>query len=119
MPPAGGRRFLAAATLEDHPLRDAVREALNDGAGEKTALAERALLRALEGGCRVPVGALGAVEGGEIHLKGLVASPEGAMVYEGGAAGEDPVEVGGRLARALLDQGAGIVLAEIQEVRSP
>jgi hydroxymethylbilane synthase len=95
-----------------------VRGALNDGAGEKAALAERALLRALEGGCRVPVGALGVTAGDEVRLKGLVASPDGALVYEGAAAGEDPVDVGGRLARALLDQGAGIVLAEIQEVRS-
>jgi hypothetical protein len=47
-----------------------------------------------------------------------VASPDGALVYEGAAEGEDSVEVGGRLARDLLDQGAGIVLAEIQEVRS-
>ena len=118
MLPPVGQGFLAAATLEDHPLRGAVREALNDGAGEKAALAERALLRALEGGCRVPVGALGITTGDEVRLKGLVASPDGALVYEGAAAGEDPVDVGGRLARALLDQGAGIVLAEIQEVRS-
>ncbi|HKH13009.1 MAG TPA: hydroxymethylbilane synthase, partial [Rubrobacter sp.] len=58
MLPAVGQGFLAAATLEDHPLRGAVREALNDESGEKAALAERAMLRALEGGCRVPVGAL-------------------------------------------------------------
>ncbi|HKH11069.1 MAG TPA: hypothetical protein VKA73_07985, partial [Rubrobacter sp.] len=107
-----------AATLEDHPLRGAVREALNDESGEKAALAERAMLRALEGGCRVPVGALGVVEGGEVRLKGLVASPDGALVYEGAASGAEPEEVGGRLARDLLGQGAGIVLAEIGEVRS-
>lgn len=118
MLPAVGQGFLAAATLEDHPSRDIIRGTLNDAAGEKTALAERALLRALEGGCRVPVGALGAVEGGEVQLKGLVASPDGALVYEGAAAGTEPEEVGARLARDLLDRGAGIVLAEIQEVRS-
>lgn len=118
MLPAVGQGFLAAATLEGHPLRGAVREALNDGPGEKAALAERAMLRALEGGCRVPVGALGAIEGDEVCLKGLVASPDGALVYEGAAAGSEPEEVGGRLAGDLLGQGAGIVLAEIREVRS-
>ena len=118
MLPAVGQGFLAAATLEDHPSRDIVREALNDGAGEKTAMAERALLRTLEGGCRVPVGALGSFEGGEVHLKGLVASPDGALVYEGAATGAEPEEVGSRLARSLLDRGAGIVLAEIGKVRS-
>jgi hydroxymethylbilane synthase len=91
---------------------------LNDGAGERVALAERALLRTLEGGCRVPVGALGVTEGDEVRLKGLVASLDGALVYEGAAAGAEPEEVGARLARDLLEQGAGIVLAEIQEVRS-
>ena len=118
MLPAVGQGFLAAATVQEHPMREAVREALNDGAGERVALAERALLRALEGGCRVPVGALGATEGEGVRLKGLVASPDGALVYEGAAAGPDPEEVGVRLARDLLDQGAGIVLAEIREVRS-
>jgi hydroxymethylbilane synthase len=118
MLPAVGQGFLGAATLEEHPYRDIVREALNDAAGEKTAMAERAMLRALEGGCRVPVGALGALEGDEVRLKGLVASPDGALVYEGTATGSEPEEVGARLARSLLDQGAGIVLAEIGEVRS-
>ena len=118
MLPAVGQGFLAATTLEDHPLRGAVRGALNDADGERTAFAERALLRALEGGCRVPVGALGAVEGDEVRLRGLVASPDGALMYRGSADGREPEDVGGRLARDLLDQGAGIVLGEIREVRS-
>ena len=118
MLPAVGQGFLAVATLEDHPQRETIRRALNDEAGEKAALTERALLRALEGGCRVPVGALALVREGRISLKGLVASPDGALVYEGEAEGRMPDEVGGRLARDLLDQGAEIVLGEIRQVRS-
>lgn len=118
MLPAVGQGFLAAATLADHPMRDAVRKALNDRAGEAAALAERAMLRALEGGCRVPVGALGVARGEEVRLRGLVASPDGALVYEGSASGSAAENVGERLARDLLDQGAGIVLGEIREVRS-
>lgn len=118
MLPAVGQGFLAAATLEDHPLKEVIRGALNDGAGERAALTERAMLRALEGGCRVPVGALALVRDGEIRLRGLVASPDGALMYEGEAVGREPEEIGGSLARDLLNQGAGIVLAEIREVRS-
>lgn len=118
MLPAVGQGFLAAATLADHPMRDVIREALNDRAGEAAALAERAMLRALEGGCRVPVGALGAVVGEEVRLRGLVASPDGALVYQGSASGTAAEDVGERLARDLLGQGAGIVLGEIREVRS-
>lgn len=118
MLPAVGQGFLAAATLNDHPLRETIREVLNDRAGERAALAERAMLRALEGGCRVPVGALAFAREDGLRLRGLVASPDGALMYEGEADGRVPEEVGGRLARDLLKQGAEIVLGEIREVRS-
>jgi hydroxymethylbilane synthase len=118
MLPAVGQGALAAATLERGALRQVVREILNHEASERVALAERAMLRALEGGCRVPVGALGAVEGDLVRLRGVVASPDGALVYRGQAGGDDPGEVGGQLARDLLEQGASVVLGEIREVRS-
>ena len=118
MLPAVGQGFLGVATLCDHPLRELLRGTLNDGEGERAALAERAMLRALEGGCRVPVGALAFVREGEVRLRGLVASPDGALMYEGEAAGREPEDVGGRLAQDLLDQGAGIVLGEIRGARS-
>ena len=115
---AVGQGALAAATLEDHPLRGRIREVLNHTATERAVLAERAMLRALEGGCRVPVGALGVAEGDGVRLRGVVASPDGALVYRGEAEGEEPEEVGRRLARELLERGAAVVLGEIREVRS-
>jgi hydroxymethylbilane synthase len=118
MLPAVGQGALTVATLEDHPLRALVREALNHGPTERAVLAERAMLRALEGGCRVPVGALGVVQGNVARLRGVVASPDGALVYRGEAEGEEPEEVGARLARELLERGAAVVLGEIREVRS-
>ena len=116
--PAVGQGALAAATLEDHPLRGRIREALNHEPTERAARAERAMLRALEGGCRVPVGVRTDIGGKVVRLRGLVASPDGALVYRGEAEGEEPEEVGERLARDLLDQGAAVVLGEIRQVRS-
>ena len=118
MLPAVGQGALTAATLEDHPLRALVRETLNHEPSERAILAERAMLRALGGGCRVPVGALGVAERGLVRLRGVVASPDGALVYRGEAEGEEPEEVGVRLARELLERGAAVVLGEIREVRS-
>jgi hydroxymethylbilane synthase len=115
--PAVGQGALAAATLHDHPLRGLVREALNHRPTERVVLAERAMLRALEGGCRVPVGTSGDARGNVVRLKGVVISPDGALVYRGEAEGEEPEEVGERLARNLLEQGAAVVLGEIREVR--
>ena len=118
MLPAVGQGSLTAAMLEDHTRRGRIRETRNHDESEKAVLAERAMLRALEGGCRVPVGALGLVEGSVVRLRGVVASPDGALVYRGEAEGQVPDEVGARLARELLERGAGAVLGEIREVRS-
>jgi hydroxymethylbilane synthase len=117
MLPAVGQGALTIATLEDLPLRGRIQEALNHTPTERAVLAERAMLRALEGGCRVPVGALGIAENGVIRLRGIVASPAGALAYRGDAEGEEPEGVGGRLARELLERGAAVVLGEIREVR--
>ena len=117
MLPAVGQGALTAATHEENPLRGRIRDALVDTPTERAVHAERAMLRALEGGCRVPVGALGVAEGDRVRLRGVVASPDGALVYEGEAEGEVPEEVGGRLARELLERGAAVVLGEVREVR--
>jgi hydroxymethylbilane synthase len=116
MLPAVGQGALTVAMLEDHPLRGRIREVLNHGATERAVLAERAMLRALEGGCRVPVGALGVTGDGLVRLRGVVASPDGAFVYRAEVEGEEPQEVGDRLARELLEKGAAVVLREIREV---
>ena len=118
MLPAVGQGALAVATREDHPSRDHMRQALNHEPTELCVLAERAMLRTLEGGCRVPVGGLAVQVDHEVYLQGLVAAPDGAMVYRGEARGAEPEAVGERLARDLLGQGAGLVLAEVREVRS-
>jgi hydroxymethylbilane synthase len=118
MLPAVGQGTLSAATFENHPLRERIREALNNAPSERAVLAERAMLRTLGGGCRVPVGALGVAESDRVRLRGVVASPDGALVYRSAVEGEEPEDVGGRLARELLERGAAVVLGEIREGRS-
>ena len=118
MLPAVSQGALAVATLEEHRLYAQIREALNHEPTETSIRAERATLKALEGGCRVPVGALASVQDSNVRIQGVVASPDGALMYRGEAEGEEPEEVGGRLAWDLLKQGAAVVLDEIREVRS-
>jgi hydroxymethylbilane synthase len=115
--PAVGQGALAVTTMGDHELGGSIREALNHEPTERAVLAERAMLRTLEGGCRVPVGAISAIEGSVVRLGGIVISPDGALAYRGEAEGEEPEEVGNRLALDLLEQGAAVVLGEVKEVR--
>ena len=75
--------------------------------------AERAFLRALGGGCRVPVGAYGRVEGETILLTGMVVSEDGSRLYRTTLDGSacDPEGVGVRLARDVLALGASALVA--------
>jgi hydroxymethylbilane synthase len=77
--------------------------------------AERALLHALEGGCHVPIGALGEARGDGVSLTALVASLDGARVVRGTAEGDDPEDVGRSLAEDLLARGADAILRELAE----
>ncbi len=119
MLPAVGQGALTVATLENHPLLGRIRQTLDHTPTHRAVLSERAMLRDLEGGCRVPVGALGVAEGSVVRLRGVVVSPDGVPVYRGEAEGEEPEEVGGRLARELREQGAAAVLEEVRRVRNP
>ena len=118
MLPAVGQGALAVTSLRDHPLQHEIRNALNHERTERATLAERAMLRTLEGGCRVPVGGHATAEGDRVHLRGVVASPDGALVYKGEVEGKDPDTTGEELAQELIGQGAAVILGEVQEVRS-
>ena len=115
--PAVGQGALAVATVEDHPHYATMRTALNNTSDEKAVLAERAMLAALEGGCRMPVGAHATIVHGEVRLLGNVISPDGATLHEAEATGQHPERVGQRVARQLLDGGASMILNEIRAVR--
>ncbi len=78
-------------------------------------LAERALNTRLEGGCQVPIGAYAELEGDDIFLRGIVASPDGDPVYrvEGRAHRKEGEALGRRLAEELLEKGAADVLETV------
>lgn len=124
--PAVGQGALAVvARAGDDAVRERLRPLHDRDSADATA-AERAFLQALEGGCQIPIGALGVVSGDTVTLRGLVAALEGDPILRGAAAGprDDPAAVGRRLAADLLELGAGDVLAAIRrathgEVREP
>lgn len=74
--------------------------------------AERAMLAKLHGGCSVPVGAWGRVEGDHLQLDGLVASVDGQTVLRASGTAEPSkaVTLGQQIAEELLAQGAAEVI---------
>ena len=114
--PAVGQGALAVVARADRPeVLDRLR-GLHDPHTAACTAAERALLRALEGGCQIPIGALGRVDGNRVVLDGLVADTDGSRilrVQESGSV-EDAEAVGRRAADELLRRGAGEVLADVR-----
>lgn len=96
---------------------------LDDSAARVAATAERALLRRLEGGCQVPLGALGTSIGGTLHLYAAVCALDGSeWLTARGDAPSDPqhaVSLGQRLADELLAKGAGRLITHERASHSP
>ncbi|PLS16884.1 hydroxymethylbilane synthase [Bacillus sp. M6-12] len=73
---------------------------------KRTVEAERAFLDKMEGGCQVPIAGFATVtDNGDIALTGLVASPDGKIIYKERFEGTDPRAVGIETARQLTEKG--------------
>jgi hydroxymethylbilane synthase len=109
LPPAPGQGALAIqARAGDRAITELV-EALHDPATAACVRAERRLMVALDGGCRLPVGALGTPQHeGELLLLGGVAQDNGALSI-GTASGrlDHPEELADELAERLRTPGGG------------
>ena len=116
--PAVGQGALAVQARDGDTETSRWLISLNDPATRAATLAERTLLARLEGGCQIPLGALGEVDGGRLTLRAIVCSLDGTAAVEGRVEGDatDPTAVGESLADELLKMGAGRILAAI---RSP
>jgi hydroxymethylbilane synthase len=77
--------------------------------------AERAFLARLEGGCVVPVAALGRVEGEVLHLEAMISDLEGRRVLrdQRSAPVAAAAELGTQVAENLLAQGGREILAAL------
>ncbi|MCJ7490747.1 MAG: hydroxymethylbilane synthase [Dehalococcoidia bacterium] len=115
MLPAPGQGALAVETRADDAEVLRIVATIDDRDSRLATAAERAFLRRLGGGCRIPVAALATVEGSQLHLDGLVVDPQGIRAFRGGVSGDlDEAEsLGERLAASLLSEGASEILEEM------
>jgi len=114
MLPAVGQGTLALQTRAGEALA-ADLAALDHAPTRAATLAERAFLERLAGDCNVPLAAEARLQGEEIALAGLLASPDGARVLraEARAPRARPEAAGVRAAEEILDAGGGEILAAL------
>lgn len=111
---AVGQGSIAIEIVESRSEIQEIVALINHIPTEQAVRAERALMRKLEGGCQVPIGALAQVIDGVISLQGMVASIDGTRLIRAEGRGTDPEAVGREVADLLISKGASAILAEIR-----
>jgi hydroxymethylbilane synthase len=89
---------------------------LDDEVTRLATTSERALLREVEGGCQVPLGAHATIRDGRLELAAAMASLDGTSSVAGRIEGEagDAAALGRALAVDMLDRGGEAIMDEIR-----
>jgi hydroxymethylbilane synthase len=120
-PSAAGQGALAIVTRKNEKEVIELLRAVDHPATRAEVTAERSLVLHLEGGCRVPIGAVGRADGGVVSLQGCIFSLNGQKRLSAFAEGtlNEAEEVGRDVAQSLLEQGAKDLEKEWREKYGP
>ena len=108
--PAGGQ---GAVGIEYRKADSRVAQLLAPLAHEETSrrvIAERMVVRRLDGGCDVPIASFAVAEGDSLWLRARVGSPDGKTFVVSEAHGSEPEALGLEVANALIAKGAAEIL---------
>jgi hydroxymethylbilane synthase len=113
--PAVGQGALGIEIHKDNKIVKEIIQSIHHEETYKAVLAERALLKALEGGCQVPIGALAEVKPSGLYLDAIVGALDGSVTYRKKIRGSknEPEKLGKSLAKDLLKAGASEILKEV------
>jgi hydroxymethylbilane synthase len=116
MLPAVGQGALAIETRIDDSNTNNILHSLHHQPTADAVTAERALLRELEGGCQVPIGALGTIHGRELQLEAVIGNLDGTKLIRGKKIGgtSDAETIGIELAQELLRRGGREILEQLR-----
>lgn len=116
MIPAVSQGVIGIETRIDTPKINQLVAQINHSQTWQTIEAERAYMRALNGGCQVPVGCYSTIDGDQIKLIGFVASVDSSQYLTETIEGSlsQGAELGNKLAQSLIDKGATEILDNIR-----
>jgi len=120
-PPAVSQGAIGVCAREGDASAARWLHALDHGPTRLATAAERALLRRIEGGCQVPLGALAGIAAGRLSLQAAVCALDGSQRLDAAAAVEagsaDPVGLGERVAQQLQALGASAIIERQRAVQ--
>lgn len=118
LPAVGQGAIAVECRVRDTEAADIV-AALDDAETRSAIIAERALLAAVQGGCQVPLGAWARIERGELVMEACVCSIDGSQYVRQRAVAspEQAADLGGHMARLLMEAGAQSILEKVSRQR--
>ncbi len=118
--PAPGQGIVAVETRAGDAETEAALAAIDDAPARAAFTAERAVVAALGGGCHAPIGAFAEGDGDRLRLRAMVASVDGTqrLCREAAMPADAARALGAEVARGLLADGAGPILAAAQRAAS-
>jgi hydroxymethylbilane synthase len=116
MLPAVGQGALAVETRIGDLRTNNILHSLHHQPTADAVSAERALLRELEGGCQVPIGASGTINGTKLYLEAVIGNLDGTKIIRGKRSGSisDAENIGIELAQELLHRGGKEILEQLR-----
>jgi hydroxymethylbilane synthase len=111
--PAPGQGAMAIEILSGRSELRALLAPLNHTASALAVTAERTLSRAFGGSCQVPLAAYATVDESGMHMRAMVATPDGKQIASAEAAGPSnaPEQLGQQIAEMLRAQNADAIIA--------
>ncbi|MBV9359351.1 MAG: hydroxymethylbilane synthase [Chloroflexi bacterium] len=116
LPPAPGQGALVVETRADDEPARAMAAALNDAPTAAAVAAERRAMAELEGGCRLPIAALGTPTGAEsLTLLVAIAAADGSRVLRAQDSGPlaEPLSLAARVVDRLRVAGAAELIGQV------
>jgi len=115
MLPAVGQGALGIEIHKDNLFIDELLQKIHHEDTYSAVLSERSLLKTLEGGCQVPIGAFAELKPNGLYLDAMVGSLDGTITFRKRMRGskKKPELLGKSVAKKLLEAGAKSVLKEI------
>ena len=113
--PAVGQGALGVEIHKENNFVKELLHSIHHSDTYRAILAERSLLRTLEGGCQVPIGAAAEVKANGLYLDAMVGSLDGSITFRKKVRGSktSPEKLGKSLAKDLLRAGAKSILEDI------
>ena len=116
MLPAVGQGALCVEVRAGDGMTQTLLAGIDHRPTHQAAIAERAFLQRLEGGCRVPIGGYATLDAGQLCLRGLIALPDGTRQVRDEIRGPvaESTSAGIELAERLLAAGGEAILRKVQ-----